>query len=328
MGLFGNHYEQTGPGIAKGAPRKKGFARYMELFLAKFWKLIELNLFYTLFFIPLIVAGISFFLMLSGSLASNLAIVLMIAGVLLFVVLFGPATAGLMKIMRNFVIEKPTFMIHDFMKTFRAEFAHSFVVGFLDCLMACCVAAAFYVYPKLAEQSGNKIFYLMLVITLSISLVVILMNFYVFLMMVSTNLSLKNVLKNSLFLGIVCMKKNVITLGILAVVVGGILLLLTRTNLMIIFIVLTFLPFIPATFLALMVALNSYPAIQKYIINPYYEKLGQINPELEPFQTEKADKGDTVFEDMGGQEKPTKMPRETTRTTKDPAKQHKGKIIS
>lgn len=103
-------------------------------------------------------------------------------------------------------------MIHDFMRTFRAEFAHSSVVGFLDCLLVCCVAASFYVYPRLAEQTGSKFYYIMLVITLSISLVALLMNFYMFLMIVSTNLSLKNVVKNSFFLGIVCWKKNIIRL--------------------------------------------------------------------------------------------------------------------
>jgi len=54
MGLFGKGFTYAGSGISKNAPKKKGFFRYMELFRAKFWKLIELNIFYTLFFIPLI----------------------------------------------------------------------------------------------------------------------------------------------------------------------------------------------------------------------------------------------------------------------------------
>ncbi len=326
MGLFGKGFTHAGSGISKSAPKKKGFFRYMELFRAKFWKLIELNIFYTLFFIPLILAVVCFILMLNGTLAASTAGVLIAVGVLLFMILFGPATAGLMKVMRNFIVEKPTFMIHDFMKTFRAEFAHSAVVGFLDCLLICCVAASFYVYPQLAEQTGSKFYYAMLVITLSISLVVLLMNFYAFLMIVSTNLSLKNVIKNSFFLGIVCLQQNVITLAIVAVVAGGIALLALHTNMMVLMIILTLLPFIPATFLALMVALNSYPSIQKYIINPYYEKRGEVNPELA--LTQPAEEEETVFEDMGGKEKPVDLQGETVRTTKDPAKQHKGKIIS
>ena len=228
--------------------------------------------------------------------------------------------------MRNFFVEKPTFLVHDFMKTFRAEFGHSLIFGFLDCLLACCVAASFYVYPKLAEQTGSKIYYVMLIVTLSISLVAILMNFYLFLMIVSTNLSMKNIFRNSFYLGIVCMKQNLFSLGILAVVVGGILLLALKTNMMVLMIILTLLPFIPATWLALMVTVNSYPSIQKYIINPYYEKRGEVNPELA--LTKPAEADEAVFADMGGKEKPVDLKAQPVKTSKDPAKQHKGKIIS
>lgn len=326
MGLFGKGFTHAGSGISKTAPKKKGFFWYWELFRTKFWKLIELNIFYTLFFIPLIAAAVGLFLMLSGSLTTAAGLTLVIGGTLLFMVLFGPATAGMMKIMRNFFVEKPTFLVHDFMKTFRAEFGHSLIFGFLDCLLACCVAASFYVYPKLAEQTGSKIYYVMLIVTLSISLVAILMNFYLFLMIVSTNLSMKNIFRNSFYLGIVCMKQNLFSLGILAVVVGGILLLALKTNMMVLMIILTLLPFIPATWLALMVTVNSYPSIQKYIINPYYEKRGEVNPELA--LTKPAEADEAVFADMGGKEKPVDLKAQPVKTSKDPAKQHKGKIIS
>ena len=234
--------------------------------------------------------------MLSGALSVNVGLILAIGGTLLFMILFGPATAGMMKIMRNFFVEKPTFLVHDFLKTF------------------------------LAEQTGSKIYYVMLIVTLSISLVAILMNFYLFLMIVSTNLSMKNIFRNSFYLGIVCMKQNLFSLGILAVVVGGILLLALKTNMMVLMIILTFLPFIPGTWLALMVTVNSYPSIQKYIINPYYEKRGEVNPEIELTRPASAD--EAVFSDMGGMEKPVDLKVQPVKTSKNPAKEHKGKIIS
>lgn len=94
MGLFGKGFTHAGSGISKTAPKKKGFFRYWELFRTKFWKLIELNIFYTLFFIPLIAAAVGLFLMLSGSLTTAAGLTLVIGGTLLFMVLFGPATAG------------------------------------------------------------------------------------------------------------------------------------------------------------------------------------------------------------------------------------------
>ena len=78
MGLFGKGFTHAGSGISKTAPKKKGFFRYWELFREKFWKLIELNIFYTLFFIPLIAAAVGLILMLSGSLSVNVSLILVI----------------------------------------------------------------------------------------------------------------------------------------------------------------------------------------------------------------------------------------------------------
>ncbi|MDE6784130.1 MAG: hypothetical protein K2J26_01950, partial [Ruminococcus sp.] len=62
------------------------------------------------------------------------------------------------------------------------------------------------------------------------------------------------------------------------------------------------LPFFPLALSWFIVCFNSYPVIQKFVINPYYDSIGEINPEL-------ADAGsdideETIFEDMGGKEKP------------------------
>ncbi len=75
-------------------------------------------------------------------------------------------------------------------------------------------------YPKLIEQSGSKVYYIFFAITLSIGVIALIMNFYIFPMLVSTNLSLKNVLKNSLALSVVALKTNIITTLILAAVIA------------------------------------------------------------------------------------------------------------
>ena len=46
---------------------------------------------------------------------------------------------------------------------------------------------------------------------------------------------------------------------------------------------------------------NSYPVIQKYVINPYYTSIGEINPEL---IEEEPGEDEVIFEDRGGEEKP------------------------
>ena len=71
MGLFGSNYERAGSGIAKNAPKKKGFFRFFEIFGRKFWKLFELNLLYFLSFLPVIGAVV-----LALAISSQLGIIL------------------------------------------------------------------------------------------------------------------------------------------------------------------------------------------------------------------------------------------------------------
>lgn len=329
MGLFGQNYENAGAGISKNAPKKKGFARFMEIFGRKFWKMFGLNLLYFMFFLPLIGAAVIFLMRAGGFIPSGTPSFMLMAGLfVIFAVLFGPATAGHTKILRAYVLEKPVFMVHDFFKTFKSEFKYSCVLGIIDCIVASCIVAALYVYPLLIEQSGNKLFYVFFALALSVGIVVLMMNFYAFLMIIATNLKLKQILKNSLSLAIIALKKNLITLAVISVFVFAFAGVIIFADLGIAVIAMTLLPFLPASWLGLVICFNSYPIIQKYIINPYYEQRGEINPELIGDLEEAQDSEEVLFEDMGGKEKPV--------TAKKPAKakeggknsKHKGKIIS
>lgn len=332
MGLFGQNYENAGAGIAKNAPKKKGFFRFMEIFGRKFWKMIGLNLLYSVFFLPLFAAVVLFVMRYNGNVPSGAPTVLMIAALAgLFVVLFGPATAGHTKVLRAYVLEKPVFIVHDFFSTFKSEFKYSFVVGLIDCLVAACIAASLYIYPIMIKQYDSKIIYVFFALALSVGIVVLMMNFYTFLMIIATNLKLKQILKNSLALAIIALKKNLITLAVVTVFVFAFAGVIIFADISIAVIAMSVLPFIPASWLGLVICFNSYPIIQKYIINPYYEQRGEINPELLGDLDEPQDPEETLFEDMGGREKPV-VSKKTAKSKSGGANgrnsNHKGKIIS
>lgn len=122
-------------------------------------------------------------------------------------------------------------------------------------------------------------------------------------MLTATNLSLKNLIKNSFALAFVAMKSNIIILAITIVVLIGMLLLFNY--LFPVFMLL--LPFFPAAFLWFVTCFNSYPVIQKYVINPYYTSIGEVNPEL----IDDSSDDEAVFEDMGGKEKPIEKRKKT-----------------
>lgn len=301
MGIFFNDYESAGVGISKNAPRKKGAKLFFDILGRKFWKLIEVNMLYSLFFLPLILSWVAFIYI------NNNAIALMISIILLLVFAFtiGPATAGMTKIMRKYVLEKHSFIIADFFSGFKQNFKKASIVGFIDCLIVISIYAGLQVYPALAVEFDTKIMYVPMVLSMSLAIVILLMNFYIFLMIIATDLSFKNLIKNSFALAFLEMKRSVLIFVI-------VILLLFAAAALPLFVSLTFLfilPFFPAAIIGLVICFNSYPVIQQYVINPYYTSIGQINPEL--CNGDDDDDEEPIFEDMGGKEKPIEKRKKT-----------------
>lgn len=293
MGLFFKDYESSGRGISKNAPKKTGFKLFLDILGRKFWQLAGLNFLYFLFFMPLLLSLTAIRYIPDPGIALAVVCVL----ILTFMVTIGPATAGLVKVIRCYLIEKHTYVTRDFFKGFRNNFKKASVIGFIDCLVALSAYAAVNVYPALAVQLGTNLMYVPMVITYSFVLVVIMMNYYIYLMLVATSLSLKNLIKNSFALSFVSIKTNIrITLLVVLILALFFPLLFFPPLLF------TIMLFYPAAFITYVVCFNSYPVIQKYVINPYYESIGQINPELVGFEDENGE--EPVFEDMGGKEQP------------------------
>ena len=294
MGLFSKNYETAGVGISKNAPKKKGAALFFDIVGRKFWKLMQINLVYMLFYLPLVFV-LPVMSIFKNSYAAS--ITSMIVMLLIFMVLIGPATAGMTKVIRLFVINKHSFVMRDFFRGFRNNFKNAAIVGFIDCLIVISAIASLNVYPALAIQTQSKLMYIPMVLTFSLFLVIIIMNHYIFLMMTATSLSLKNILKNSFALAFVALKQNLLTFIISLLVVA--LMVVIEFYFFPVFLLLV--PFFPAAVLCLLNCFISYPIIQKYVINPYYTSIGEINPELvddSPTDEER------IFQDMGGKEKP------------------------
>lgn len=266
MGLFSINYSKAGPGVAKNGPEKKPFFRFWELYFRKFWKLMALNLVYFLLCIPIITIG--------------------------------PATAAFTKIIRNYTQEKHAFMWSDFFDAFKNNLKQSLPIGLLDVFIVVSMILGFYLYPRLAQDNG--LYYVPYIISLSVSLVLVMMHFYIYLMIVSVNLPLKNILKNSFILTCLGIKKNIFTLIGVALTIGGVFALAWYVN----FMFLLLYPVVALSLAQFIICFNSYPLIQKYIINPYYETSGEENPEnrhLKPL-----DDDEVVFADKGGSELPIK----------------------
>lgn len=273
-------YKKAGKGIAKDEPKKKAFFDFFEMYFRYMWRLVRLNILTFIFCLP--------------------------------VVTIGPAIAGMTKVLRNYTLDKNAFMFHEFWKGFSRNWKQSLPVGLLDTLFAVSAVMALRVYPAMgveAEAAGKSglIYTIFCVLSVSFALTLFMMNFYIMPMIVATELSLKNVIKNSFYLTCVCLKKNFITLLIVLLVIGLIVLGGAGGLLLI--------PLWAIGFVGFVIMYNCYPQIQKYVINPYYEEKGMDNPEYDYLKPLSAD--ESVFTDRGGEEAPI-----------EGQNKKKGKIIS
>lgn len=283
---FGADYEKAGSGISKNAPRKKPFFQFCEMYFGRLWKMLKLSMLTFLFCIP--------------------------------IVTIGPAIAGMTKVLRTFYLDKDTFIWHDFWKGFSQNWKKSLPAGIIDVLFGISLICALNVYPAMGEQAaaagGSSTPYTILcVISVSFALTVLMMNFYAMPMIVATDLSFKNIIRNSFFLTCIGLKRNIITLLIVLLTAGfiAICFLVSPVSLILI-------PVWAISFLGFVIVFNSYPLIQKYVIDPYYEEQGKDNPEYDYLKP--LDEDESVFTDKGGEEAPIEG--------KSAKKKTKGKTIS
>lgn len=260
MGLF-NNYENSGKGVSKNGPRKKPFFRFVEIFGRKFWTFFILNFIYLLLCVPLVT--------------------------------FGPATAALTHVMRKFYLEDSIFVYSEFWSAFKKNFKQSLAIGIVDVLMLALGVYTVWFYLQQASTMDSTQNFILLATSVAALVYVLMMHFYIYEQIVSLNLSLGKIIKNSLLLAVAGLKSNIIALLTVVFFMTIIVLLFPYSTLV--------LPFIPFAWLNFTIVFCTYPVIQKTIINPFYEARGEVNPELKGIVADtKTD--DVVFEDKGGEE--------------------------
>ena len=271
-GFFGiGDYSRAGAGIAKN--QNKGRLKlFFEILETRIWKLFLLNLIYVLVCIP--------------------------------IVTIGPATAGLFRVVKNYSIDKHAFVWQDFKQGFKENFFKAFVLGIIDIIAYTGIGCGIVMYTGAMAQSSDSrsfFFLLLLAATLSAGLTFTIMNYYMYLMMVSTNLTMTQIVSNSLKFAFMAPKQNftavLCNIGLPILIFTPIVLVEKLQPLLTIIF-----PFAPIAIIAFVVSFCCYPVIQKFVIDPYYEERGEKNPER--IYDEPADDEEVLFEDMGGKEKP------------------------
>lgn len=233
MGFF-PRYDKEGPGVYADDPKHGPFVRFFETYSNKFFKIVSINLMTVLFNLPAIILayiGVIFVLPQinplfapaafqtyltevginaadSATTADGAALqlyFLMVVFLVMFIVgmqmiSVGPVQTGISYVYRNYARETPAFPWSDFASSFKSNWKQSTIVTFITIFMTGIILAniIFYsnVYDGKYAQIISVIFSMVLVFYMCIQI-------YVYPMIASLDLSLKNIYRNAVlfFLG-------------------------------------------------------------------------------------------------------------------------------
>lgn len=188
--------------------------------------------------------------------------VLYILGGVLLIFTFGPANTGTSYILRNLVKGDPIFFKHDFFYAIKRNLRQSFLLGILDLVILILFGynILFY-YFNLGYSVSTFMFYAMLLLALTY----LVMRFYMYIVMITFDLSIFKIIKNAFIFAALGLKRNILALlGIIALALLDYLIMIVLLPLGVL------LPFVILYgYGAYMGAYAAWPMIQKYMIDPY-----------------------------------------------------------
>ncbi len=230
MALFGNRYAKEGKGVEKRTGDESKLKIFFEVYFRKFWKLCELSLLYLIACIPTFVI----MMILSGLISSrvintlmpliesiveesglvvaysalfDVAIRLIISSVVTALWGMGPVTAGYTYILRNYSREEHAWVWSDFWEHTWKNFKQSICVWIVDIIMFTVLVCAFLFYSSQTGVLGA-----MKYVVVSIFFLYTIMHFYIYQMIVTFDMKLKDIYKNSFLFTFMVLPKNFLVL--------------------------------------------------------------------------------------------------------------------
>lgn len=280
MSFFSPDYETPGAGVPENEPQKPGIIRYFIVSGRKFWDMVVLNILYFLFSLPAIavytVIGWLFLGRAGDAVGGALAaegmqeiqimelkaavhIVLSIGFGFLMTALLGSGAprAGLSFVLRNYSREEHAFLWSDFWENTKKNLGKGTVIFLIDILFT------FVICLDIASYGGSGTFWGLIAsyIALFIFIIYILMHPYIYMILVTFGLKLRDAYKNAFMLSTVKIFQNagcLIAASFMAVVI------LELANQ---WPVLLFLLFMAVfSFPCLILDMNSFSVVKKYMI--------------------------------------------------------------
>lgn len=296
-----DRYNKEGKGIDKNAPEKHGFLKFWEIAWFKRFKLMGINI---LYFIPniigLILAMLSFMVATSvfqsltgyriepGSEIEKLVMVLMCAVVLFFTVIpvfaVGPFQAGMTYILRCFTKREPCFLWSEYIGKTRSNLKLSIKASIINAFAGFFIMLDAAVYLALTSEHSKMVGLLpdwmltiSFVILLFLSSLFFIMCMYIYPMIVTFKLTLKQLYKNAMLFAFLRWLPNLGILLLNAVLVFVPLFFFGTT--WGIYVILILYAVLGTAFIGFINMSFTYPTIKKCMIDNY--KADKSRPENE-----------------------------------------------
>ena len=213
MGFFSANYNKPGPGVDKDAPPKPRFFIFFEVLKRKFWHLLRVNLMFVLFNIPaliiaLIVSSVYLQKLQFDGGIGDFYIRFFLAAVMTLVpvITLGPVQAGFTYILRNYSREEHSFIWWDFKENFVKNFKQGMLITVIDIVVMYILGIAINFYTT---QSGLLATAATSFVFLSLAIFMI-MHLYIYPMLVTVKLSIKDIYKNAFIFSILKLLPNLL----------------------------------------------------------------------------------------------------------------------
>lgn len=290
FGLF--DYNKPGPGVPRDAPPKSPFIVFFEILQRKFWNFVKVNLMFLIFNIPAIIFGmfvLTFFfpnilpdaLKDSETLLSDVMLKFIFLTLMMCIpmVTTGPAQAGFTYIMRNYAREEHAFIWSDFKETAIKNMKQSLIISMINSLLTFIMLFSIRAYMILG--SGNFIMTAGSAIMVVLFIIFAIMNMYIYPIMITFDLKIKQIYKNALIFAVVKFLPNV---GILLLSVFLIILSFYFNPIIGIIIYL----FFTVSLIGFLTNFYVYPKLKKYMISRIEEEEDEDDEEEEDESSEEA----------------------------------------
>ena len=224
-GMIGSIFGQGRREVKKDEARKKGIALFFSLFWRKLGKYALLSFWYFVTSIPALLFYA--WLLLGLSNAEQLAfleVLFALMGSFMLVTLLGgtPFASGFYYVIRNFYNEEHAWTVSDFLERTFKNIKQSLVVYLVDAVVIGLILFAIRFY--LIMSVGNAINYVLLTLVLLVYAIYVMMHSYIWNMIVTFELKLRDIYKNAFILTIMGLGRNLwcllLNLGLLLLMLG------------------------------------------------------------------------------------------------------------